>query len=400
MPRTSATSIFLIFLRLGLTSFGGPVAHLGYFRDAFVVRRRWLDEAGYSNIVALCQTLPGPASSQVGMMIGLTRGGIPGIVAAWLGFTLPSAIMMIACGYGIDAFGKSGDIRWLHGLELVAVAVVAQAVTGMAKLLCQDRTTSLIALSSAAMVLILPGPAGQNIVMITAALVGYQHYRGRVPTIAPAPGIVQFGRTTGIIALGLFGALLFGLPLLQAATSSPMAGLLALFFRAGALVFGGGHVVLPLLATGAMAHGALSRDEFLAGYALAQAVPGPLFTIAAYLGTLMTGGASRWVGGVVAVIAIFAPSFLMIIGVTPFWQRWGQRPGVRAALTGVNASVVGLLLAALYKPLAASAIQDGADVAVAALAFLMLTRFAVPAWLLVLLSLLYGRLGALGPAVS
>ncbi len=389
-------SIFLAFLRLGLTSFGGPVAHLGYFRETFVVRKRWLDEARYSDIVALCQILPGPASSQTGMMIGLARGGIRGALAAWLGFTLPSAVLMIACAYGIALVGTGADMRWLRGLEIIAVAVVAQAVFGMARMMCPDRPTILIALLSAAVALTLPGAAGQNLVLILAATTGYGLYRNRLAARPPTATMIDVGKSTGLAALALFVALLLGLPLLHVATGSSAVGLFASFYRAGALVFGGGHVVLPLLAAETVAKGAVTHDNFLAGYALAQAVPGPLFTVAAYLGVLMSDGPQRWLGGALALIAIFTPSFLLIVGVAPFWLRWGQRSDIRAALTGVNAAVVGLLVAALYTPLATSAIHGAADVALTALAFLLLTRFAVPAWLLVGLTLLGWRVFTIG----
>lgn len=390
-----ALSIFTAFLRLGLTSFGGPVAHLGYFRETFVARKRWLDDAHYGDIVALCQVLPGPASSQAGMMIGLSQAGIRGALAAWLGFTLPSAILMVACAYGIAAVGTSGDMRWLHGLAIVAVAVVAQAVMGMARMLCRDRPTIMIALLSTVAALTLPGAGNQDIVMILAAITGYGLYHHRIAPRPPIATKINVGKATGLVALVLFVILLFGLPLLQTATGSPAVGLLGTFYRAGALVFGGSHVVLPLLAAETVAKGAVTRDDFLAGYALAQAVPGPLFTVAGYLGTLMSAGPQRWLGGVLALFAIFAPSFLLVVGIAPFWLRWGQRSDIRAALTGVNAAVVGLLAAALYTPLATSAIHGPADVALTGLAFVLLTRFAAPAWLLVGFALVGWRLFSL-----
>lgn len=393
MPPVSARAVFLAFLRLGLTSFGGPVAHLGYFRKSFVIERGWLDDARYGDIVALCQILPGPASSQVGMMIGLDRAGIAGALAAWLGFTLPSALLMTACAYGVGLAG--GDTRWMHGLALVAVAVVAQAVLGMARMLCRDTITAGIALLAAAAALALPGTAGQDSAMLGGALAGALLCRGAAgatPTAwrettdrgGPAAG-------TAITALLLFVALLFGLPALQRVTGSTALDLAAGFYRAGALVFGGGHVVLPLLAAETASHG-VARGDLLAGYALAQAVPGPLFTVAAYLGALMGGDLPRGLGAVVALVAIFLPSFLLVVGVAPFWARWSRHAGLRSALAGVNAAVVGLLLAALYSPLATGAIHSATDAALAVLAFVLLTRFAVPAWLLVGLALVIWRL--------
>lgn len=387
MAARSAVSVFLVFLRLGLTSFGGPVAHLGYFRETFVVRRAWLDDIRYGEIVALCQILPGPTSSQVGMMIGLSQAGVPGALAAGLGFTLPSAIIMTGCAYGIGIAGIGGDTRWLEGLGIVTVAVVAQAVLGMASMLCRDVATAAIALLGAGAALILPSAGGQDIVMMAGGLAGYALYRNREAGSGASADVFPISRSTSLAALGLFALLLIGLPLLAGATHSPMLNLIASFYRAGALVFGGGHVVLPLLAAATVGHGAVTETDFFAGYALAQAVPGPLFTVAAYLGTLMTGGAPRALAGIVALIAIFTPSLLLILGAAPFWLRWGRRAGIRAALTGVNAAVVGLLLAALYTPLATSAIRNMTDAALAVSAFLLLTRLKIPAWALVAVAL-------------
>ncbi len=332
------------FLRLGLTSFGGPVAHLGYFRAEFVERRRWLDEAAYADIVALCQFLPGPASSQVGISIGILRAGLLGALCAWLGFSGPSAAAMILFGYGVTEFGNLADSAWLHGLKIVAVAVVAQAVWGMARSLCPDRERATIAVAAAMVVLAMPSASGQIGAIAAGGLVGWALLRGG-PQPSPTGSLaVHLPRGWSVAALVAFFALLFGLPVLTAVASSQTIALFDSFYRSGALVFGGGHVVLPLLQAAVVPQGWVNNDTFLAGYGAAQAVPGPLFTFAAYLGTVMGPPPNGWLGGLICVVAIFLPSFLLLIGALPFWDTLRRRPGVQSALRGVNAAVVGLLL--------------------------------------------------------
>jgi chromate transporter len=329
--------VFTAFLRLGLTSFGGPVAHIGYFRQDLVERRRWLDEHAYLDLVALCQFLPGPTSSQVGIGIGLTRAGYLGALAAWLGFTLPSAILMVLFALGIARFGTVAGSGWLHGLMVAAVAAVG--------------------------VFALPGdrPRSQS---------------------ALAAGV---GRAVATAAIAAFFVLLVGLPLLAALFPSQALKEINAFYRAGSLVFGGGHVVLPLLQAAVVPPGWVTDDAFLAGYGAAQAVPGPLFTFAAYLGAAMGLEPNGILGAALCLVAIFLPSFLLVIGILPFWQVLRTKPRAQAALDGVNAAVVGLLLAALYRPVWLSAIGSPRDFALALAAFLLLTAWKTPPWLVVVL---------------
>ncbi|MBK8768268.1 MAG: chromate efflux transporter [Burkholderiaceae bacterium] len=369
--RSSPWEILRVFLRLGLTSFGGPVAHLGYFRTEFVERRRWLDERGYADLVALCQFLPGPASSQVGIAIGLARGGWLGSIAAWAGFTLPSAVLLIAFAALLarhDQWAASGA---LHGLKVVAVAVVAQAVWGMAKTLCPDRPRAALAIGAALLTLLAPSAFAQVGAIVVSGLIGRSLLR-----LPEQPSVEHrscgVSRRAGALALAVFLLLLLGLPLLALATASPIVNTLDAFYRAGALVFGGGHVVLPLLQSAVVPGGWVSNEQFLAGYGAAQAVPGPLFTFAAYLGTVMNpavAGLGGWSGGLACLLAIFAPAWLLVVGVLPFWDVVRQRPAVQSALAGVNAAVVGILLAALYDPVWTSAIQNRADFGLALAAF-------------------------------
>jgi len=376
--------VLRIFLRLGLTSFGGPVAHLGYFRDEFVERRRWLDEAAYADIVALCQFLPGPASSQVGISIGLLHSGLLGALCAWLGFTTPSALAMILFGYGVTSFGKLVDSPWLHGLKIVAVAVVAQAVWGMARNLCPDRKRATIAVGATMAALAVPSAPGQIGAIAVGGLIGWGLLRDGLAPSGEVPLAVRLPRALSVAALAAFFILLFGLPLLAAPVPSQVIALLDSFYRSGALVFGGGHVVLPLLQGAVVPPGWVTNDAFLAGYGAAQAVPGPLFTFAAYLGTVVGPPPNGWVGGVICVLAIFLPSFLLLIGALPFWDTLRRRPGVQSALRGINAAVVGLLLAALYTPVWTSAILGPADFAIGVLAFLLLALWTVPPWVVVI----------------
>ncbi len=368
--------VFLVFLRLGLTSFGGPVAHLGYFRTEFVTRRRWLGEGAYADLVALCQFLPGPASSQVGMAIGLLQAGFPGALAAWTGFTLPSAIMLMLFASQVGALPASV----LHGLKLVAVAVVAQAVWGMARALCTTTARYGIALLAAVAVVLWVSVWGQVVVIVAAGLAGVVLFsNGQVSPHDPAR--VPVGVHVGGALLAGFLVLLVGLPVLVWLFPSGMLAMGAAFYRAGALVFGGGHVVLPLLQAAVVPPGWVSADTFLAGYGATQAVPGPLFTFAAFLGMAMTGS---WLGGLFCLLAIFAPSFLLVAGALPFWERLRRYPRAQAALGGVNAAVVGILLAALYHPVWSSGVHNVLDMAIVVVAFAALMSGRLPPWLVVL----------------
>ena len=395
--RGSVLEVFLVFLRLGLTSFGGPVAHLGYFRTEFVERRRWLDDLRYGDLVALCQFLPGPASSQVGMALGLGRAGWAGALAAWAGFTLPSAMVLIALAQGVAAWPGLAASGVVHGLKVAAVAVVAQALWGMSKSLCPDRLRAGIAIVAALVVLALPAAGAQVAAIVRGGLVGRRASRQvqpgpRVPpaTVAhPAPGV---SRRTGALRLATFAVLLFLLPLLAATTASPWLDASAVFYQAGALVFGGGHVVLPLLQAGVVPPGWVSNDTFLAGYGAAQAVPGPLFTFAAYLGAAMPAPLGGWTGGLVLLVVIFVPAFLLVAGALPFWEAMRQRDGVQRAMGGINAAVVGVLGAALYDPVWTSAIHTRADLALALAAFGLLVHARVSPLLVVAMAAAAGGL--------
>ena len=389
----TALEVLGAFLKLGCSSFGGPVAHLGYFRAEFVGRRGWLDEAAYADIVALCQFLPGPASSQVGLSLGLLRAGLPGAACAWLGFTLPSALALILFGYGVGAVSGLAGAAWLHGLKIVAVAVVAQAVWQMARSLAPDRPRASLAVAAAVLTLAIPSTLGQVAAIALGALVGWR-WLAR-DDAAPASVLpLRLGRAWSVAALAAFFLLLAGLPLAAAASGSHAMALIDSFYRSGALVFGGGHVVLPLLQAAVVPPGWIGNDAFLAGYGAAQAVPGPLFTFAAYLGTVMSPSPQGWQGGLLCLVAIFLPSFLLVIGVLPFWSELRRQAGVQAALRGVNAAVVGLLLAALYRPVWTSAIFAAPDFILGLVAFLLLAFWRVPPWLVVIL----GALGAEGIA--
>ena len=390
---TRALEIFAVATRLGLTSFGGPVAHLGYFREEYVVRRRWLDEATYADLVALCQFLPGPASSQVGIAIGITRGGLLGGLAAWLGFTLPSAIALVLFAYGLRGLGAA-DAGWLHGLKVAAVAVVALAVWGMARSLASDRARATIAIVSAFCALLWPTGVGQVAIIAAAALVGLW----LLPTSAAPPTAVRLvpvSRTLGGAALVVFFGLLIALPIARQITGSQALALFDSFFRVGSLVFGGGHVVLPLLQAEVVPPGWVTSEAFVAGYGAAQAVPGPLFTFAAYLGAVMGPPPTGLAGAAIALVAIFLPSFFMIVGALPFWDTLRGRSSFQSALRGINAAVVGLLLAALYQPVWTSAIHGPADVGLALAAFGLLAFWKAPAWLVVVLAAAAGTLFAL-----
>ena len=381
----NAATVFLAFLRLGLTSFGGPVAHIGHFHDEFVVRRKWLDERAYADLVALCQFLPGPASSQVGIGVGLSRAGLPGAIAAWFAFTTPSAIALILFGYGVTAFGDAVGSGALHGLKVVAVAVVAQAVWTMAKSLCPDAKRATMAALATIGVLAIPSAFAQIGAIVIGGAVGWIALRADAVADHVDLG-VKISRGVAIAALALFFAGLIGLPFLAAAYPSQTMALVDSFYRSGSLVFGGGHVVLPLLQSEVVPPGWVSKDAFLAGYGAAQAVPGPLFTFAAYLGTVMNGAPNGVVGGLICLLAIFASSFLLVIGAMPFWDALRRIGAVRNALLGINAVVVGLLLAALYDPVWTSAIRSASDFGLALAAFTLLVFWKTPPWLVVILT--------------
>ena len=377
------SEVFRVALKLGLTSFGGPVAHLGYFRDEYVVRRRWLDEATYADLVALCQFLPGPASSQVGIAVGLLRAGYVGAVVAWLGFTLPSAIALVLFAYGVNAIGDVGGFGWLHGLKVVAVAVVAQAVLGMMRSLAPDRERATLAVAAAAIALVVPSSLGQVGAIVLGGVVGLTLLPKTTVNTDVAHLPVAVGRVTGAGLLACFFILLAGLPWLAANLRVHSLALVDAFYRAGSLVFGGGHVVLPLLQASVVPPGWVTNDAFLAGYGAAQAVPGPLFTFAAYLGAVMGPQPNGWVGGALCLVAIFLPSFLLVIGVLPFWDTLRRRDWIQSVLRGVNAAVVGVLLAALYNPVWSAGITGPYDFALGAAAFLLLFMWQTPPWLVV-----------------
>lgn len=387
--RGTVLEVLLAFLKLGLTSFGGPVAHLGYFRAEFVERRGWLDDKSYSDLVALCQFLPGPASSQVGIALGLGRAGWGGAIAAWVGFTLPSAMALILFAAGVTQWAALSQSGAVHGLKVVAVAVVAQAVWGMAKSLCPDRLRAGLAIAAALLVLAVPTAVGQIGAIIVGGFVGrWVLTLGHLPAAQHRDYGVS--KVTGAILLGLFFLLLAMLPLVAAAVHSPALSVVAKFYQAGALVFGGGHVVLPLLQAGVVPSGMVSNDVFLAGYGAAQAVPGPLFTFAAYLGAVMVSPFGGWIGGLALLLAIFIPAFLLVVGALPYWESLRQRDGVQRAMAGVNAAVVGMLVAALYDPVWTSAIHSRADFGLALAAFGLLVYARLSPVLVVLLSAVTG----------
>ena len=387
--RLPAGAVFRAFLALGLTSFGGPVAHIGYFREAFVIRRAWMDERGYADLVALCQMLPGPTSSQVGIGIGLTKAGLAGAFAAWLGFTAPSAVALVALGYGVVTFGDTIPAGLLRGLEAVVVAVVAQALWGMARTLCPDPPRVTVAVLGAAAVLGIGGSPIQIAVIAAGGLIGLLLLRTEgSPPSAPAP--IAPAPVTAAASLALFFVLLVLLPVLAATWPSQGLVLADSFYRSGSLVFGGGHVVLPLLEAEVLPPGWVSEDAFLAGYGAAQAVPGPLFTFAAYLGTVMETPPAGWAGGLICLSAIFAPSFLLVVGTLPYWNALRRLEAARRAMLGVNAAVVGLLLAALYDPVWTSGVRSAGDFVLALAAFALLASWRAPPWLVVVLGALAG----------
>lgn len=378
----SPWTVFWIFLRLGLTSFGGPVAHLGFFREEFVTRRQWLSDRSYADLVALCQFLPGPASSQVGIALGFSRAGYSGALAAWAGFTLPSAIVLILFAIGISSVGSSFSAGALQGLKIVAVAVVAQAVWGMARSLCTDAKRTTIMMLATCAVLLMPSVWSQVGVILAAGLAGLALFKP-TPLASHEPLPIQLSKRTGAFWLVLFLVVLIALPIATEALPNQTLAIVDAFYRSGSLVFGGGHVVLPLLQTEVVPTGWVDEQVFLAGYGATQAMPGPLFTFAAFLGASMTSAPSGWMGGMIALIAIFIPSFMLVVGALPFWEQLRQNLRTQAALIGINASVVGLLLAALYQPVWTSAILSAQDFGLALVAFVALMFWKLPPWLVV-----------------
>lgn len=386
--RGSAIEVLWAFLKLGLTCFGGPIAHIAYFRDEFVVRRKWIDEHAYADLVGLCQFLPGPASSQVGFSIGLMRAGSLGALAAWTGFTLPSAILMVMFAYGAGALAGPAGFGLLHGLKLVAVAIVAQAVWGMAQKLCPDKERASIAVVAALIILFSPASAAQIGAIALGGIAGLWLCRS-APRASLGHITVPVSRLAGTVALVGFFLLLGGLPL-AAAERLPGAALFDAFYRSGALVFGGGHVVLPLLRQAFVTPGWISDSSFLAGYGAAQAVPGPLFTYSAYLGMVVNVRPNGIAGAALGLVGIFLPGMLVLVGTLPLWDTLRRLPSAQAAMSGINAAVVGLLAAALYNPVWTSAVKSEGDFGLALVGFVLLTIWRAPPLLVVLLSALGG----------
>ncbi len=382
--------VLSVFFRLGLTSFGGPVAHLGYFHEEVVQRRRWMSEQDYADLVAVCQFMPGPASSQVGMAIGLRRAGYPGMAAAWLGFSLPSVVVMVAFALGVAQAGDLSNTGWLLALKAAAVAVVAQAVLSMAKTIVTDKLRAAVALGACIAALLMSHPLMQIAVIVAGILAGVLALsRAQTRDDAPPPHLPEqpatqtSSKALGGVALALFGVLLLALPGLARATHAPGATLFESFYRAGALVFGGGHVVLPLLEQATVPTGFVDHDTFLAGYGAAQAMPGPLFTFASYLGASATDVSWFW-GATLATVAIFLPAALLVIGIMPFWDQLRSHPRAAGAVAGANAAVVGILAAALYNPVFIAGVSGPATMAVAATAFVALHSWKLPAWTVVI----------------
>ena len=395
----SPLEVLRVFLRLGVTCFGGPIAHIGYFRDEFVVRRRWIDEQAYADLVGLCQFLPGPASSQVGFSLGLMRAGYRGGLAAWTGFTLPSAIALVLFAYGAGELGGPVGIGLLHGLKLVAVAIVAQAVWGMARTLCPDRERASIAVIAALIILFSTSSVSQIVAILLGGIAGIWLCRAGAPETT-GHVTVPVSHTVGLVALTAFFVLLAGLPVLRGLVNAQGLSLFDAFYRSGALVFGGGHVVLPLLREAFVTPGWISDDAFLAGYGAAQAVPGPLFTFAAYLGTVVKPSPHGLPGAVLGLIGIFLPGMLILMGTLPFWDSFRKRAGAQAVMRGVNAAVVGLLGAALYNPVWTSSVKTPGDFGIALVGFVLLTVWRAPPLVVVTVSALGGIIVAVLSAGS
>ena len=389
-PKISFTEMFWVFFKLGLTSFGGPIAHIGYFHKLFVEQKKWFSAEEYAEIVSLCQFLPGPTSSQVGMSIGLKCGGISNAFAAWLGFTIPSMLIMIAAGYGILTFDGTNLTPRLHVLKLLAAAVILQAVLSMAKTLTPDWTRRILALTATIILVVNPTALMQLFVLGAGIIAGIflsgnksaeiQKTESKSKTYSYASFVQKLGPVSAII----FGILLFALPLLAIAYTSPIIEIANIFFQSGALVFGGGHVVLPLLQSQLVPNGLISHTDFMAGYGMAQAIPGPLFTFAAYLGVMMPTGLPAWVSGIVCLIIIFLPAILLVLAVIPFWDSIRGNSYIQAGLYGINAVVVGLLLAALINPILILSLKSGFDIIIILGLFLLLVFSRLPVWLVIL----------------
>ena len=389
-PKISFTEMFWVFFKLGLTSFGGPIAHIGYFHKLFVEQKKWFSAEEYAEIVSLCQFLPGPTSSQVGMSIGLKCGGISNAFAAWLGFTIPSMLIMIAAGYGILTFDGTSLTTILHILKLLAAAVVLQAVLSMAKTLTPDWTRRILALTATIILVVNPTALMQLFVLGAGIIAGIflsgnksaeiQKTESKSKTYSYASFVQKLGPVSAII----FGILLFALPLLTIAYTSPIIEIANIFFQSGALVFGGGHVVLPLLQSQLVPNGLISHTDFMAGYGMAQAIPGPLFTFAAYLGVMMPTGLPAWISGIVCLIIIFLPAILLVLAVIPFWDSIRGNSYIKAGLYGINAVVVGLLLAALINPILILSLKSGFDIMIILGLFLLLVFSRLPVWLVIL----------------
>ena len=390
----SALEVLRVFFRLGISSFGGPIAHIGYFREEFVVRRKWIDEHAYADLVGLCQFLPGPASSQVGFSIGLMRAGYHGALAAWTGFTLPSAIVLVLFAYGAGALSGPAGTGLLHGLKLVAVAIVAQAVWGMARSLCPDRERASIAAIAALIILFSSTSIAQIGAIALGGIAGLWLCRD-APASPSGHVAMPVSRAAGLACLLAFFVLLMGLPILRGVTASTAVALFEAFYRSGALVFGGGHVVLPLLREAFVTPGWVSDDVFLAGYGAAQAVPGPLFTFAAYLGTIVGPTPHGLAGAALGLIGIFLPGILILLGTLPFWDSFRKRTGAQAMMRGVNAAVVGLLGAALYNPVWTSSVKGSEDFGIALVGFVLLMAWRAPPLLVVVISALSGMMLAI-----
>ena len=387
----SPLEVLGVFGRLGLTSFGGPVAHLGYFHEEVVARRKWVDESTYADLVGLCQLLPGPASSQVGIGLGILRAGLLGGLAAWIGFTLPSAIAMAALASAVGAAGASGAEGWLHGLKVVAAAVVAQAVWTMARTLCPDRARATVAIVAAIAVLAWQTGVGQILVIASGGIAGWRLLRTE-DAQPRAPVRVPVSRGLALACGLLFGSLLIGLPLLRQLVPGQPLAVVDSFYRVGSFVFGGGHVVLPLLQAEVVPPGWVTNDQFIAGYGAAQAVPGPLFTFAAYLGATIRPLPNQWASAALTLATLYLPSSLLLLATLPFWEALRSQVGFQAALRGVNAAVVGLLLAALYQPVWTTSIRAPADFALGLAAFGLLSFWKLPPWLVVVLTAIGGAL--------
>jgi len=383
-PDNCALRIFLIFLRLGLTSFGGPVAHIGYFHNEFVTRRKWFTNETYSEVVALCQFLPGPASSQVGLAIGLSKAGYRGAFAAWLGFTMPSAIIMTLVALGYTQLSGGNINGLIQGLKIVAVAIIAQALWGMFRSLCPDLKRASIMVIATIMVSFIASGFGQLVTILVCGLLGVCLIKAEKTAPHTQTLTIQTSKKTGVVFLSLFFLLLISLPIINSAFTSQTLDNVASFYQAGSLVFGGGHVVLPLLQAEVVTTGQITNDAFLAGYGAAQAVPGPLFTFASYLGASLYEGNMAWYGSALCLVAIFVPAFLLIAGVLPFWQSLRSNTYARTALAGANAGVVGLLLAILYDPVWTSTVNNISDIALVLVALTGLIYANLPSWIIVL----------------